>query len=91
MSFVDFKISSIKKTETIPLDSDVEVSGYFNRGHYETIEGEQVYVRDERFEEAFLIFVPCEATEEDINKELYLLLLEEKKPSDEVIPECVHK
>ena len=94
MSFVDFKINSIKSVEAIQLDNIVEVNASFYRGNYQGVENpitneiENSYVREEKFESAVIIFVPNDATEQEINERLYDLLLEYKKPNDEVIPEC---
>jgi len=95
MSYVDFKIVSIKNIESIQFDNVIEVTAYMYRGHYDNIVDEKnkqknVYVRDEKFGEALVIFVPNNATETEINKELYNLLLENKQPEDEVIPECIY-
>jgi len=95
MSYVDFRIGTIKTVDAIQLDSVVEVTAYMYRGHYEMIEDAitkelvNTYIRDEKFGEALIIFVPNNASELEINKQLYYLLLEEKLPNDEVITECV--
>ena len=94
MSFVDFKINSIKSIEAIQQDNIVEVNASFYRGDYQNSENpitneiENRYVRMEKFEAAVIIFVPNDATEQEINEQLYDLLLEYKKLNDEVIPEC---
>jgi len=93
MSFVDFKISSIKEVTSITQDNVVEVKAYMYSGHYEDVidESEVVntYMRDAKFGDVLIIFVPKTATESEINKELYQLLLEYKSKTDEVIPECI--
>ena len=95
MSFVDFKISSIKEVTSITQDNVVEVKAYMYSGHYEdaidelTNEVVNTYTRDAKFGDVLIIFVPKTATESEINKELYQLLLEYKDATDEVIPECI--
>ena len=95
MSFVDFKINSIRSVEAIQQNNIVEVNASFYRGNYQNVKNsitneiENSYVREEKFESAVIIFVPNDATEQEINEQLYDLLLEYKKPNDEVIPECV--
>lgn len=96
MSFVDFNISSEKKVDSINQDNVYEVTAYFCRGHYEDVLDEitnetvNTFIRDERFNEVTLIYVPSETTREEMLKELYQLLLEYKSKTDEVIPECVY-
>ena len=97
MSYVDFQINSIKSVEAIQLDNIVEVNASFYRGNYQNVKNsitneiENSYVRTEKFESAIIIFIPSDATEQEINEQLYDLLLEYKKPNDEVIPECIYQ
>ena len=95
MSFVDFKINSIRSVESVQQDNIVEVNASFYRGDYQNIENpitneiENRCVRMEKFEAAVIIFVPNDATEQEINEQLYDLLLEYKNQNDKVIPECI--
>ena len=94
MSFVDFKINSIRSVEAIQQNNIVEVNASFYRGDYQDVKNpitdeiENSYVRTEKFESAVIIFVPNDATEQEINEQLYDLLNDYKQPNDEVIPGC---
>lgn len=96
MSFVDFHISTIKSVDAIAFDNVIEVKAFMYRGNYQSIANpitgivESTYVRTEKLGEVLIIFVPNEATEQEINSQLYDLLLSEKEAADEVIPECVY-
>ena len=91
MSFVDFNLST-ELSEEQPTCFTVEA--YFCRGDYGaeidpfTKESRIVYKRTERWKEVVLQFMP-NTTRDEVMKNLYDLLLEEKQPNDEVIPECL--
>lgn len=96
MAFVDFNISRERKVDSAGEDNSLEISAYFCRGHYEMIENsftkemENTYVRDERFKEVTLIFLPDVQDRNEIMQNFYDILLEEKNNNDQVIPECVY-